>query len=168
MLVKNLADKPIYLSDQKTLGKNMELVEISENGSIEYSILLNKLELSVIDTTFSITMLVNESLKLMISFSKTEGVYFPLKLSSQDLFWSNKNVIFKCPIVFVAKLDSSTESEKFDAPNLKSIMLIGLIQNTESLPHSEYEYKINLNKRLNSVFYSDSFSWTLKVMLSVQ
>ena len=156
-------DSPLFLSNLTTQYENMDLVEIKGKDCIEYSLVLNKLDLSknAIDTVFSMTMLVNESLKMMFSFSRTNTIFFPLKFFSQESFTLYKNIIFQSPIKFTVKSDTTVTEN--NVPSLKTIMLIGLVQKNVNLVDSNYNFIISLSNKLKNVICADQFKWVLKV-----
>ena len=152
---------PIFLQN----GEILDLIEIRGNSTFENSLIASKFELNsdVINNDQITTELVNKSLKMTFCFRNDANQMFPLRFFSQEIFKDFKNILFKSPITFLAKINS----EIIEKENcIKTLLLIAVILDTFKFKESEYKFRMRLKKKLKNCVINDSYKYSLKVKMS--
>ena len=151
----------IYLKNEDTL----DLVEIKGHSTFANDLIVKKFELNSdsLETDKFLTGLVNKSLNMMFCLNKEtkKNHMFPLNFFSSKKFSDFKDIIFKSPITFIAKMNVETKEK---ATTMKTLSLIGIIQNNLKLLESDCIFQVELKKKLKNCILYDSFKCNLKVL----
>ena len=145
-------------------GEMQDTVDIKGNSVFQNFLTANKLELNSNEIeNENIQSSVNKSSKMMFSLSKeTVDHFFPLTFFSQAKFTDYRNIIFKCPITFLVKMNEEIMEKE---ARIKAFLLIGIIQKDFKFPDLDCIFRIELNKKLENCFLSETFKRNLKVSI---
>jgi hypothetical protein len=145
-------------------GDMQDIVEIKGNSLFQNYLTANKLELNSNEIeNENIQSSVNKSSKMMFSLSKeTIDHFFPLTFFSQAKFTDFRNIIFKCPLTFLVKMNEEIMEKE---TRIKAFLLIGIIQKNFKFPYLDCIFRIELNKKLENCFLSEKFKRNLKVFI---